>query len=83
MARLVVVPKPEPVEPRPGEPDWMTALRMGEAELWARVRAHGNQRREHLSNQATYILGDAIKWLSDLPPNSIHAVVTDPPLWSG
>jgi DNA modification methylase len=79
MARLAVVPKPEPVQARPGEPDWMTALRLGEAERWARIRQHGEQRREHLSDRATYILGDTINWLSDLPPNSIHAIVTDPP----
>ena len=79
MARLALVPKPEPIQARPGEPGWMTALRVGEAEIWTRVRQHGEQRREHLSDRATYILGDAIKWLSDLPPNSIHAIVTDPP----
>ena len=57
----------------------MTTLRVSEAELWERVRARGDQRREHLSDRATYILGDTISWLSDLAPNSIHAVVTDPP----
>src|ERR1039457_185333 len=79
MPRLAIVPKPEPVQARLGEPDWMTALRLGEAELWARIRQHGEQRREHLSDRATYILGDTINWLSDLPPDSIHAIVTDPP----
>jgi DNA modification methylase len=79
MARLALVPKPELVEARPGEAGWLTSLRMGEAELWARVRAHGDQRRQHLSDRATYILGDTINWLSDLPANSIHAIVTDPP----
>ena len=79
MARLAVLPKPEPVQARPGEPDWMTALRLGEAELWARIRQHGEQRRKHLSDRATYILGDTINWLSDLPPDSIHAIATDPP----
>ena len=78
MPRLALVPKPEPVEVRPGEPGWWTSLRIGEAELWARVRAHGDQCREHLSERATYILGDTIHWLSDLPPNSLHAIVTDP-----
>ncbi|MBI2688760.1 MAG: hypothetical protein HYX27_20860 [Acidobacteria bacterium] len=29
--------------------------------------------------KATYILGDTIQWLADLAPDSIHAVVTDPP----
>jgi site-specific DNA-methyltransferase (adenine-specific) len=32
-----------------------------------------------LSIRATYVLSDCIQWLSDLPPSSIHAVVTDPP----
>jgi hypothetical protein len=67
------------VHPRRGEPDWTMGLRQHEAELWARVRQHGVQRREHFSSRATYILGDSINWLSDLPPNSIHAIVTDPP----
>lgn len=61
------------------KPDWMTSLRQSEAELWARVRVHGDQCRAHLSDRATYILGNTINWLSDLPPNSIHAIVTDPP----
>jgi DNA modification methylase len=79
MSRLALVPRPETIHAHPGDPDWQTSLRIKEAELWAFVRTHGDQRRNHLSNHATYILGDAIKWLSDLPPHSIHAVVTDPP----
>ena len=79
MVRLAVVPKTQSIETKPGEPAWMTSLRQGEAERWATVRAHGDQCREHLSGKATYILGDTIKWLADLPPHSIHAVVTDPP----
>jgi site-specific DNA-methyltransferase (adenine-specific) len=79
MIRLALLPKPELVETLPGEPDWITALRVSEVELWARVRTHGDQRREHLSGRTTYILGDTIKWLADLLPNSIHAIVTDPP----
>ncbi len=50
-----------------------------QAELIQRVREHGDQRREHLSERATYVLADAIQWLAELPPNSLHAVVTDPP----
>ena len=79
MAKLALVRKPEPIEPRPGEAKWMTSLRQGEAEAWARVRHHGDQSREHLSERATYILAEAVNWLSDLPANSIHAIVTDPP----
>jgi DNA modification methylase len=37
------------------------------------------QKRYHLSDRATYILSDVSKWLAELPANSIHAVVTDPP----
>ena len=37
------------------------------------------QRRQHLSQKSTYVFREAIQWLSSLPPNSIHAVVTDPP----
>lgn len=80
MARpLTLVSQPQSVRSRRGEPDWMTSLRQQEAELWARVHQHGNHRREHFSNRSTYILSDTINWLSDLPPNSIHAIVTDPP----
>lgn len=79
MGRLALVPKTEIVEMRDGEPEWLSSLRLGEAKTWARIRAHGDQARCHLSERATYILGDTINWLSDLPPNSIHAIVTDPP----
>lgn len=43
------------------------------------VRHTGEQPRAHLSPRTTYILADAIQWLAELPPESIHAVVTDPP----
>lgn len=79
MARLAIVPVPDPAFARPGEKDWMTSLRFREAELWGNVRFHGSQRRKHLSEKATYVLADAINWLSDLPRNSVHAIVTDPP----
>ena len=62
-----------------GDPTWKAVLRQRELELWARVRRHGDQRRDDLSDRATYIWSDTIKWLSDLQPNSIHAIVTDPP----
>ncbi len=35
--------------------------------------------RQHQVGKATLILGDCLAWLSRRPPNSIHAVVTDPP----
>jgi DNA modification methylase len=60
-------------------PSWRHALLEQEAETWERVREHGDQRREHLSDRSTYILADAIQWLAELPENSLHAIVTDPP----
>lgn len=77
--KLAVSAKPRLFRPNPAEPDWMSALRQGEADLWERVRQHGDQRRVDLSEHSTYILGDTIKWLSDIPANSIHAIITDPP----
>lgn len=58
---------------------WQDTLLEQQAETWERVREHGDQRREHLSACATYVLADAIRWLADLPPDSLHAIVTDPP----
>ena len=46
---------------------------------WEQIRCSGAQARTHLSPTATLIRADALSWLEDLPPCSIHAVVTDPP----
>jgi DNA modification methylase len=62
-----------------GSRSWRAVLVERQNELWLRVREHGEQRRQHLSERATAILGDAIQWLAELPESSIHAVVTDPP----
>lgn len=80
MPALAVVRRPElSAKGHLAEPDWLTSLRHKEVERWKSLRIHGEQRREHLSDRTTYILADAINWLSDLPANSIHAIVTDPP----
>lgn len=60
-------------------PSWRDALIEHQIEKWAEIREIGPQPRTHLSEKATYVLSDAIEWLSGLPENSIHAVVTDPP----
>lgn len=60
-------------------PQWRRLLVERQRELWGQVRDIGGQPRSALSDRITYILGDAIQWLSELPANSIHAVVTDPP----
>jgi DNA modification methylase len=59
-------------------PDWHDRLRENELAMWEKVRTLGDQPRYHLSEHATYVLEDAIQWL-ELPPASIHAIVTDPP----
>ena len=64
---------------RPRRDSWRTALLERHARSIDVVREHGEQRRERLSDRATCVLADAIQWLAELPPNSIHAVVTDPP----
>ncbi len=61
------------------EPNWLAALRRRDETLWVSVRDLGTQQRCHLSDRATYVHSDALQWLSALPANSIHAVVTDPP----
>jgi DNA modification methylase len=61
------------------EPPWLRDLKLREEVLWEDVRTHGIQQRHHLSGRATYVQSDVLKWLVDLPTNSVHAVVTDPP----
>jgi DNA modification methylase len=60
-------------------PAWMRDLREREGASWAQLRSLGTQTRHHLSDRTTYVVSDVLKWLAELPPNSIHAVVTDPP----
>lgn len=54
-------------------------LKAKERRTWEVVRTVGEERRHHLAPNATLICADSFKWLASLPPNSIHAVVTDPP----
>lgn len=61
------------------EPEWVAALRQREEALWVSVKNLGPQQRHHLSDRATYVQSEALSWISGLPTNSIHAVVTDPP----
>jgi DNA modification methylase len=58
---------------------WRDVLCAHEMDSWALVRDLGEQRRHHLSPLATYVLDDAIHWLTALPVCSLHAIVTDPP----
>ncbi len=63
----------------PQQRDWLVRLKDEESQGWAVVRDAGLQPRYHLSERSTYILSDAIQWLSEIPAQSIHAIVTDPP----
>lgn len=60
-------------------PAWRRTLTERVDGLWETVRESGEQPRTHLSDNSTYVLSDVIQWLAELQPNSIHAVVTDPP----
>jgi DNA modification methylase len=64
---------------RKGIPPWQDRLSQEIDVLWHDVRETGDQIRFHLSDRATYIHEDAIRWLTEMPVNSIHAIVTDPP----
>lgn len=68
-----------PHRSRERAPSWHQALVEQQDEQWGTVREIGTQPRTNLSERATYVLGEAIQWLAELPPDSIHAVVTDPP----
>ena len=46
---------------------------------WVSIRSIGDWPRCELSAMAMYVLSDALEWLDALPPDSAHAVVTDPP----
>src|SRR5438309_2090293 len=58
---------------------WRELLRDREERTWELVRDLGEQQRHHLSQRVTYILDDAIHWLSAVPDSSLYAIVTDPP----
>lgn len=60
-------------------PGWRDVLVDRQERLWQSVRTAGPHPRTQLSNGATYVAGDALQWLSELPANCLHAVVTDPP----
>ncbi|HZL28057.1 MAG TPA: DNA methyltransferase [Acidobacteriaceae bacterium] len=71
-----------PTSPKPrekNEPEWKIQLQKSADRLWKDARSSGIQKRHHLSSNATYVLSDALQFLSALPANSLHAIVTDPP----
>jgi DNA modification methylase len=73
------IPIPSIERSHKSDPRWLCTLRERERACWTTVRNLGTQTRHHFTDCATYVLADALKWLAELPSNSIHAVVTDPP----
>lgn len=70
---------PAKTKARSKELPWLESL-SGEVDTsWKALREVGDQLRFHLSEGATYVHEDAVRWLAELPPNSVHAIVTDPP----
>ena len=72
-----------PVIQKPRRPrlkaSWRVRLENDVANNWNQLTKHGDQLRCNLSDNAFYVLDDSIHWLSDAPPSSVQAVVTDPP----
>jgi DNA modification methylase len=58
---------------------WGDRLREAEDHNWKILHDLGNATRCNLSKGATYILADALEFLSSLPASSLHGIVTDPP----
>lgn len=65
--------------PKRSQHAWLERLLTDQAARWERVKIAGGQPRTELSARATLIHADALDWLGELPPCSLHAVVTDPP----
>ena len=61
------------------DPSWVVQLKSRQEQIWSNVRNIGTEPRHNLSDSVTYVKCDVLKWLAQLPANSIHAVVTDPP----
>lgn len=81
MSENLDIAKDQPRKTRRQKPaqDWRERLQQDTDRTWKRIRELGEPIRFHLSDRSTYIHDDAVHWLSELPPNSIHAIVTDPP----
>jgi DNA modification methylase len=80
MQPAAIAPDRSPKKPvKRRESGWRERLSDEQEQHWQKIRALGDQIRFHLSDRATYVHEDAIRWLAELPPCSIHAIVTDPP----
>jgi hypothetical protein len=64
---------------RSEQASWRERLEEREDAIWSDLLSNNSWRRHDLSNRSAYILSDVLEWLAEVPPNSLHAVVTDPP----
>jgi hypothetical protein len=63
----------------PRSAKWRERLQEREERNWELLREIGSEPRHHLSPGTTYILGEALDFLSVIPASSVDAIVTDPP----
>ena len=59
--------------------DWRVPLLEREKRMFLEIGKLGTAKRAQLSPRCLMVLDDAVHWLTELPENSIHAIVTDPP----
>lgn len=74
-----VLTRPTITAPSVGDASSSRYLLKRQKQLWSQVRDAGRDKRKHVNDETTYVLADALSWMSSLPNNCIHAVVTDPP----
>ncbi len=59
--------------------DWRGPLVERETRMFAEFVTQGTVERARLSSRCLMVLDDAVHWLAEMPEDSIHAIVTDPP----
>src|SRR5882672_654470 len=64
---------------RPGMVFGMTASPLMKAQLQSTVGSLTLDYRSELIGKSYILHADAFEWLSRIPENSLHAIVTDPP----
>jgi site-specific DNA-methyltransferase (adenine-specific) len=56
-----------------------SVLRVKAEDIWRSLSAVGKQRRAYPTPRTCFVQADTFDWLSKIPPDSFHAIVTDPP----
>lgn len=68
-----------PQRPAAFDESWLHPLTVRIDETWAHLREAACDPAALAGPNSIYLESDAIDWLAELPPNCLHAVVTDPP----